>query len=252
MLSQKYCKIYMFFNRIFLYCAEIFVDKKFGIGPGLYCLWATLAICLAIALAGLSSESMTRLLVIVFLFSQIALRSLLIKALPGFSPKTRFIVLGIMLAAVVEGFHMISMPVFPSLHIDRDTSLSRGLIFYALDLLFTAPAYFVIFSVIWHFINRYHYPIWHYVVVMGLGQALGDGGLFYFLNAPAMLFFLPYPMTNYHAINVIPFLAVRDHLRHERSASIFTYLAVPGLIGTYLVCGAVIKLLGRVFGLESN
>lgn len=235
-----------------MYCAGMFNEKKFGIGPGLYCLWATLAIGLAIALAGFSSESMTRLLVIVFLFSQIALRSLLIKALPGFAPKTRFIVLGIALAAVVEGFHMISMPVFPSLHIDWDTSLTQGLILYAIDLFFTVPAYFVIFSVIWHFINRYDYALWHYIVVMGLGQALGDGGLFYFLNAPAMLFFLPYPMTNYHAINVIPFLAVCDHLRPERSASIFTSLAVPGLIGTYFVCGAVIKLLGMVFGFESS
>lgn len=232
-------------------CAGMFNDKKFGIGPGLYCLWATLAIGLAIALAGLSSESMTRLLVMVFLFSQIALRSLLIKALPGFAPKTRFIVLGIALAAVVEGFHMISMPVFPSLLIDRDTSFAQGLVFYAIDLLFTVPAYFVIFSAIWHFINQYHYTLWHYIVVMGLGQTLGDGGLFYFLNAPAMLFFLPYPMTNYHAINVIPFLAVRDHLKDARSASTLTYLAIPGLIGAYFICGAIIKLLGRVFGLES-
>jgi hypothetical protein len=59
-------------------------------------------------------------------------------------------------------------------------------------------------------------------------------------------------MTNYHAINVIPFLAVRDDLRHERPASALIYLAVPGLIGTYLVCGAIIKLLGKFFGLESN
>lgn len=43
-----------------------------------------------------------------------------------------------------------------------------------------------------------------------------------------MLFFLPYPMTNYHAINVLPFLAVRDQLRPERSASPGTYLAVQG------------------------
>ncbi len=227
-------------------------DNKFGIGPALYCLWATLAICLAIALAGLSPESITRLLVIVFLFGQIALRSRLAKVLSWLAPKTRFIVLGTVLAAVVEGFHMISMPVFSSLRIGMDTSLAQGLIQYALDLLFTVPAYLVIFSVIWGFINRYRYTLWHYVIIMGLGQVLGDGGLFFFLNAPAILFFLPYPMTNYHAINVIPFLAVRDDLRHERPASALIYLAVPGLIGTYLVCGAIIKLLGKFFGLESN
>jgi hypothetical protein len=92
--------------------------------------------------------------------------------------------------------------------------------------------------------------LWHYVVVMGLAQALGDGGLMFLCNAPAMVFFLPYPMTNYHAINVLPFLAVRDQLRPARSTSPGTYLVVPGLVGTYFVCGAIIKLLGRYFGLE--
>ena len=99
--------------------------------------------------------------------------------------------------------------------------------------------------------NRYPYPLWHYVVLMGLAQALGDGGLFFWWNAPAMLFFLPYPMTNYHAINVLPFLAVRAQLQPARSASLGRYLAVPGVIGTYLVCGALIKLLGRYYGLEA-
>ena len=227
-----------------------FGDKPMGIGAKLYCLWAAISICLAVALAGLSSESITRLLVIVFLFVQIAWRSILAKVLPWFSPKTRFIVVATVLAAVVEGFHMISTPVFRSLRIGWDTSFMQGLLYYALDLLFTVPAYLVIFSVIWYFINRYHYSLWHYVVVMGLAHALGDGGIFYFLNAPQMLLFLPYPMTNYHAIDLIPFLAVRDRLRHERLSSALAYLVVPGVIGTYLVCGTIIKLLGRAFGLE--
>ncbi len=227
-------------------------DNKLGAWPALYCLWAAFAICSAIAFSGFSAENVTRLLVIAFLFGQIALRSMLAKALPQLAPKTRFIVLGTVLAAVVEGFHMISTPVFLSLRIGADTSLMQGLINYALDLLFTVPAYLVIFSVIWVFVNRYRYPLWHYVVIMGLAQALGDGGFFYFWNAPAMLLFLPYPMTNYHAINVIPFLAVRGDLKCNRSASALIYLAVPALIGTYLVCGAIIKFLGRFFGLESN
>jgi len=85
---------------------------------------------------------------------------------------------------------------------------------------------------------------------VGLGQTLGDGGLIFFIKAPAMLFFLPYPMTNYLAMNTIPFLAVRGHLQHERSESAFSCLAVPGLIGTYFVCGAIINLAGRHFGLQ--
>lgn len=222
------------------------------IGPALYCLWAAVAIGFSVALAGLSAESVTRLLVIGFLFLQIALRPVLVRALARLVPRTRFILLGTVLAAVVEGFHMISTPVFLSLRIGRGTPLAQGLTHYALDLLFTVPAYLVIFSVIWHFIDRYQYSFWRYVVVMGLAQALGDGGLFLFLKAPAMLFFLPYPMTNYHAINVIPFLAVRDQPRRERPASARTSLAVPAVIGTYLVCGTIIKILGRWFGLEPS
>ncbi|MCM3876518.1 MAG: hypothetical protein NEA02_08870 [Thermoanaerobaculia bacterium] len=225
---------------------------KRRIAPALYCLWAAVAIGFSIALAGLSPESVTRLLVIGFLFGQVALRATLVKALPGLAPKTRFIVLGTLLAAVVEGFHMISMPVFQSLRIGGGTSLAQGLKFYALDLLFTAPAYLVIFSVIWFFVGRYRYSTWQYVIVMGLAQALGDGGLFFFVRAPAMLFFIPYPMTNYHAINVVPFLAVRDQLGPGRAGSARAYLAVPAVVGTYLVCGAIIKLVGRWFGLESS
>ena len=145
---------------------------------------------------------------------------------------------------------MISMPVFLSLRIGQDTSFTQGLNRYALDLLFTVPAYLVIFSVIWRFINRYHYTLWHYVAIMGLGQTLGDGGLIYFIKAPAMLFFLPCPMTNYQAMNIIPFLAVCDHLKHERTESAFSYLAVPWLIGTYFVLGTIIKLTGGYFGLQ--
>jgi hypothetical protein len=227
-------------------------DKFSGIGPRLYCIWATLAIGLSVALAGLTAESVTRLLVIAFLFGQIAWRTQLARAFPRLAPKARFIVLGTLLAAVVEGLHMISMPVFTSLRIERDTSFTQGLTCYALDLLYTVPAYLVIFAVIWFFINRFHFTLWRYIVVMGLGQALGDGGLIYFMNAPAMLVFLPYPMSNYHAVNVIPFLAVRDHLAHERPAGVVSYMAVPALIATYFACGAIIRLTGRYFGLESN
>ena len=225
---------------------------KRGIGPKLDCLWAAAAIGFSIAIAGFSPESVTRILVIGFLLVQLALRVALGKALPALASRTRFIVLGTALAAVVEGFHMISTPVFLSLRIVRGTSFGQGLTSYVLDLLFTIPAYVVIFSVIWHFIDRYRYSAWRYAVVMGLAQALGDGGLFFFVNAPAMLLFLPYPMTNYHAINVIPFLAVRDQPGQERTASRRAFLAVPTVIGTYFVSGGVIRLLGRSLGLESR
>ena len=225
---------------------------KPGIGPALYCVWAIVAIGLSIALSGLSPESVTRLLVIALLLGELALRPMLVGALPALAPRTRFLVLGTVLAAAVEGMHMISMPVFLALRIDRETSFAEGLVRYALDLLFTLPAYVVIFSLLWFFINRYRYTLWNYILVMGLAQTLGDGGLFFFIDAPAMLFFLPYPMTNYHAINIIPFLAVRDHLPPARSAGAGRYLAIPALIGAYLVCGAIIRLVGRSLGLAAD
>lgn len=218
--------------------------------PALYCLWAAVAIGSSVALAGPTAESVTRLCVIGFLLVQIAWRRALVNALPGLAPRARFVVLGTALAAVVEGFHMISTPVFLSLRIGPGTSFAEGLKFYALDLLFTVPAYLVIFPVIWLFVERIRYSTWQYVVVMGLAQALGDGGLFFFAGSPAMLAFLPYPMTNYHAINVLPFLAIRDGLSPSRAEGWRAWLAVPAVVATYLVLGAIIKLVGRWAGLE--
>ena len=221
-----------------------------GIGPKLYCAWAVLAVGGSIALAGLTAESVTRLLVIGFLGVQLAFRERLLAALPALAPRARFVVLGTLLAAVVEGFHMISTPVFLSLRVGPGTSFAQGSRFYALDLLFTVPAYLVIFTVVWLFVSRYRYETWTYVVVMGFAQAIGDGGLFFFANAPAMLVFLPYPMTNYHAVNVLPFLAARAGLDPERPSSARAWLVVPAVVGTYLVCGALIKVAGRWSGLE--
>ena len=225
-------------------------DDRFGVGAKLYCLWAATAIGVSMVLAGVTAETITRLLVLAFIGGQYVFRATLANALPGLAPRVRFITMGVLLAAVVEGFHMISKPVYASLLVGLDTSPADALRFYAIDLLATAPAYVVIFAVIWFFINRYRYGLWSYVVVMGLGQALGDGGIFFFAGAPLMLAFLPYPMTNYHACNVLPFVATRDALPAARVASRRGWVAVPALIAVYLVCGSVIKLAGRAAGLD--
>jgi hypothetical protein len=87
-------------------------------------------------------------------------------------------------------------------------------------------------------------------VVTGLGRALGDGGAFYFAEAPQMLLFLPYPMANYHACNVLPFVATRDALPTARVAGMRSWMAVPALLAVYLACGSLIKLAGRAAGLD--
>lgn len=220
------------------------------LGPALYVSWAVVAIGLSISVAGLTPEGVTRLLVLGFLGAQLVFRERLTAALPALAPRARFVVMGTLLAAVVEGFHMVSTPVFLSLRVGPGTSAPAALKAYALDLLFTVPAYLVIFSVLYSFIARYRYGTWAYAVGMGFAQTIGDGGLFFFANAPALLLFLPYPMTNYHAVNVIPFLAVRDVLPGERRAHARAWLAIPAVIATYLVCGAAIKAAGRWCGLE--
>ena len=70
-----------------------------GIGPALYCLWASVAIGLSIGLSGLSPESVTRLSVVALLLGELALRPVLVEALPALAPRTRFLVLGTVLAA---------------------------------------------------------------------------------------------------------------------------------------------------------
>jgi hypothetical protein len=225
-------------------------DDRFGFGAKLYCLWAAIAIGVSMVLAGLNAETITRLSVLAFIAVQYAFRARLATALPGLAPRARFISMGVLLAAVVEGFHMISKPVFPSLRVGPDTTAADALRFYAIDLLVTTPAYLVIFAVIWFFITRYRYGLWSYIVVMGLGQALGDGGIFFFAAAPQLLVFLPYPMTNYHACNVLPFVATRGAVPAARVAGMRSWLAVPALIAVYLACGSVIKLVGRAAGLD--
>jgi hypothetical protein len=224
--------------------------RRWPIGPAAYLLWAALAVGGSIALAGLTAESVTRLLVLAFLGLQFAFRTRLAAALPSRAPAVRFVALGTALAAVVEGFHMISKPVFASLRVGPGTGLPRALQLYALDLLFTLPAYLVIFSVIFFFVARYRYGTWAYAVGLAFAQAIGDGGLFFFANAPWMLVFLPYPMTNYHAVNVVPFLAVRAQGSPRRPAGAAAWAVVPAVVATYLVCGALIKAMGRWTGLE--
>lgn len=218
-------------------------------GAILYVLWASVSIVGSLVLAGPSAESWTRVLVLLFLGAQLAARPLLPRFLPLSTPGARFVTLGTCLAAVVEGFHMISRPVFDSLRVSRETPFPLAVGHYAIDLLFTLPAYLVIFGVLWSFVRRVRFPVWRYVLLAGLGQTLGDGGLFYFLGSPAMLFFLPYPMSNYHAVNVLPYLAVREGLASGDPPSRRAWLVVPALVATYLVCGALIRWAGQRLGL---
>lgn len=216
-----------------------------------YLAWAIPAISIALLAGGGTPENLTRILVLVLLIGEFTFRRQLSDWAGKFMPRQRFLLLGLVLASIVEGFHMISTPVFLSLRISPNTAAAQGLKFYLLDLVYTLPAYVLIFSVIYYFAKRCRYSLWQYILIMGLGQVIGDGGLFYFFGAPGMLIFLPYPMSNYHAVNVLPYLAVEKDLPDNRAGSLVSKAAaLPAIILTYLVCGALIKIAGKPFGLQ--
>jgi hypothetical protein len=217
----------------------------------LYLFWAIPSILIALMAGKASPENLTRIMVIAFLLAQIALRKKLSGFGSRFTPPVRFVLCGIILACIVEGFHMISTPVFPAVKVFPTTPAVEAAKFLIIDLIYTVPAYVVIFSVIWYFARRFEYTTWQYILTMGLGQVIGDGGLFFFLAAPGMLVFLPYPMSNYHAVNILPYFTVRDELKNRpRESGAKKYLATPAIILTYIVCGAAIKIVGRQFGYE--
>lgn len=218
----------------------------------IYVAWAAVSIAAALARSGLDAEATTRLLVLGLLGLQLALRAPVVRLIQQLPARGRFVLSATTLACLVEGFHMISTPVFVSLRIDGDTSVPTALRYYLLDLAFTVPSYLVIFALIERFARAYRYSTWEYVLVMGLGQALGDGGIYFFAAAPWMLVFLPYPMTNYHAVHVLPYFAIIETLDPARPRSRRRFLAVPALIATYFVCGALIKVVGRALGLEAT
>lgn len=219
-------------------------------GPAAYVAWAAVAVALSLKAGGLSPENTTRLSVLGLLGVELLLwRPLVRVAQRVRSPRARYVALGVPLAALVEGFHMISAPVFPSLRVAAGAGWTEALRRYAVDLAFTVPAYVVILHVMWWLTRRLRFTPWTYAVVMGLAQTLGDGGLWFFAGAPALLGLLPYPMTNYHAMNVLPYLAVRADVEGtERRGGAWVLVTVPAVMATYAVCGALIQWVGRWLG----
>lgn len=222
------------------------MPKQRKILPIIYIVWAVLTFL--VFLPRLELEDITKIIVIIFLLIQFLLYPLfafISKLLP---PKVFFIGLSTLFAMVVETAFMISKPLDPSLIITAGMPLNEMFKNLFIDLILTAPAYIAIFWVIWHFINKYDYPLWGYIFFISLGQALGDGSAF-FLLAPFALIFVPYVMINYHAMNTIPFLLVRKNLSGKKASAPHKYLIpVIAIIITYVVAGFVIKIVGSLVG----
>ena len=210
----------------------------------LYLIWAVVTISLTFLKDGLSNDNITHLIILLIL----ALSLFIFKHLHPKNPKRFFIISGVILAGLVEGAYMITKPVLPSLLVNiRNFNFETFINNYAIDLLLTIPIYFLIFWVIWKLINKYNYTKWEYIFLFALGQAIGDGSGFFLLN-PLGLLFIPYVMLNYHAMNIAPYLAVKNYISEfPKSSSRWKYIVtIIVLFATYLIGGTLIKIMAGI------
>lgn len=215
----------------------------------IYALWTLVVLILVFLQKGVETANITHVFVIVFGGVQFLLLRPIQQRLARWSGRARFLAIGLVNAAFIEGFYMIHEPVFKAVKIVPSMSLQAMAGNYLVDLAFTLPVYLAVFSAIWYFINKYKYTPFQYLIVFSLGQALGDGGVFFFSASPFLLLFIPYTLINYHAMNFLPFLLVRDSLEPGRAG--WQKLVIPPMtiILLYLAGGALIKVVGALFSL---
>ena len=199
-------------------------------------------LALAFGHDGPSRNSLTRLLILAYLALTLALGR-------RYRPSGgALLFLGTCLASsmVVEFCYMFSRPVFTQLLFQAGDSPAVLVYKTVVDWAFTTPAYLVIYAVFWLLLKRFRYSLTEYVLLFSAGQALGDGNAF-FLAQPHMLLFIPYVMLNYQAINVLPYLWVRQKLtgRALRGRWLVPLLVIPA---TYWVAGACIQVVGKIWG----
>lgn len=220
----------------------------------LYGLWTAFVVLVALMREGLSANNVTRLLVIAFLLAGIAARRLW-PPRAARHPARWFVLRCARNALVVELCYMVSRPAYASLRVTADTPWRVAVANTAIDFAVTFPAYLVIFAAFWWLLRRNAYRVGEYALVFSLAQALGDGNAAFLAN-PALLLFAPYVMTNYQAIQVTPFLALRDQgvwaeARPEGAWAWARRIALPLVVipAVYWVTGAVILVVGRRLGL---
>jgi len=214
----------------------------------LYAFWAVIVFALTFISKGYNPDNITHILIIIFFLVQLTTYPLIRVVSKKFSPKITFLIFGLIFAAVVEGLYMISDPLFESLKFVAGISIGKMISNFLIDLVFTIPVYIVVFLVIWYFINKYNYKLWEYLLFISLGQALGDGGI-YFLASPFMLVFLPYVMINYHSMNLIPYLLTKNNLKPQNN-SWMKYVVPPiSIIVLYILFGIIINIIGPLFSL---
>lgn len=221
-------------------------DKLSKILPGLYVTWVVFVLVVTFMRDKFSPDNITHIVILIELFGSLLLFRLFRPA----HPKRFFIMSGVFLAAIGEGAYMISKPVLDNLLVTLPISWPVFFHNYFIDLALTLPVYVLIFWVIWKLINYFHYSKWEYIFLMALGQSIGDGSSFFFLN-PFLLLFIPYIMINYHAMNLAPYLRIQHYLLNKpRSNSLWKYpLTVIILYITYFIGGTCIKIVTGLLNL---
>ncbi len=216
--------------------------------------WTLFSLSIPLLRDGLSRDSITRLLILAYFLLSLLWFYKKGQFLQIKNPKKSFILWCTINAMVMEICYMISRPLDMSLLITSNTSFLQGLQNTAVDLILTLPAYLLIFYVIWRLIKRYNYSPFAFFFLMGLGQALGDGNIFFLAN-PVLLAFIPYVMLNYWAMNFVPFLLVRNNLGNtSQQDSKWKKIILPIVLLpiTYFVAGATILTLGKMLGWIPN
>ena len=213
-------------------------------------IWTGISVTLPLAVHGLNTDGVTRLLIVLFFALQLLWYWARKPTIGQNRPLFTFVALSTANAMIGEICYMISTPLHTSLRITSTTSMPTALKFIATDLVLTLPAYLLIFSVVAYLITRYRYSAFLYFLLIGLGQSLGDGNSFFVLN-PGSLILLPYIMLNYWAMSFVPFLLVRPHLNQtslspsKPMAIILPLLLLPV---TYFAAASVILTLGKQLG----
>lgn len=212
----------------------------------LYAAWAAVAVCIVLIKDGLTPDNATHLAILAYLASSAFAIPLLQRLAERYPPQKVFLGFSLISAAAVEVCYMITAPLHPSLLIDADTKATHAFRNVGVDLALTLPAYVLIFAVILILIRRYDYRPIEFTVLTSAGQAIGDGMSFLAAN-PTMLIFLPYLMLNYHAMTLVPYVALRGRLQSGQARRGPMMLVLPLIVLPLLygVVGTAIILLGR-------
>lgn len=219
-----------------------------------YAAWAAFTLLVTAMRGGASADNATRAMVVAMLGLSLAARRWGAPTTPDARPALAYVLRCTRNALVVEFFYLFSRPVFASLRWspgDPPAALLRAAL---VDFAFTAPAYLVIFSVMWRLVARVHYGVAEYAILFSLGQALGDGNAAFAAN-PALLLLAPWVMLNYQAVQVTPYLRARDAgllpapargpwWRTARRWAL-PLVVIPSV---YWVMGALIQVAGRRAG----